>query len=341
MDNATFVIQEREPNFGNITTKTTTVKIPHKTVSLAIDTKTPLDCIQEPFRPTKVNQSLNDLSKKYAYVWYATSNPYFCSAIVALKYLKKLRNGTNLKVDYVLTYSKADSLNTNLMNQWKANGGILRNFDGLGQYLNNGYYKKCLQKFRAMLLFEYQRVIIMDSDGIANHNLDPLFHIPFPQGIKIAAPQGWWFENQGYDIGHNGQQIAIITSILLVIEPDQNLFNQMASYFGKRRPQSNREFFDMDIINHELSKNGKILVLPKFYGALNSEFELDKSGKAKSKPCKNFDLAQYIHWTAIGKPWSFTTSKYVKKHEEVIQPLIKTWFRLAFETCPRIVQNHA
>ena len=38
----------------------------------------------------------------------------------------------------------------------------------------------------------------MDSDGLALKSLDHLFTIRMPKGVKIAAPQGYWFENQGF-----------------------------------------------------------------------------------------------------------------------------------------------
>lgn len=327
--------RESIPTKTNSSTQSETKPNPNPNIPKPVmQTKLALNCIQNTF--PSLNTTTNTLDT-FAYVWYATSNSYFCSAIVAMKHLQKLRKGSDLKVDFVLTYSKGDLLKPELIDQWKSNGGILREFDGLAQYLHHGYYKKCLQKFRAMLLFEYKRVIIMDSDGIANHNLDPLFFVPFPKGIKIAAPQASWFENQGFAKGNHGQPIAMITSILLVIEPTQELFDQMEPYFGKKHPRNNKEYFDMDIINDVLTKNDQMLVLPKFYGTLNSEYGLGGRNPYYAK-CKNFDMVQYLHWTAIGKPWTYKESKYVNGHEEVIKPLIRTWYQMAHETCPWLVK---
>ena len=158
------------------------------------------DCTQKPFPPVNASQISKSMDRKFAYVWYATDNIYLCSALVAMKQLKNLRKSTNLRIDYVLIFSNEDFLDarSKLLDAWVANGGIIQEFEPLGQYLKSGYYKKCLQKFHAMLLFEYSRVIIMDSDGIANHDLDPLFLIPFPQNVSLAAPMGYWFKNHGY-----------------------------------------------------------------------------------------------------------------------------------------------
>ena len=115
----------------------------------------------------------------------------------------------------------------------------------------------------------------------------------------------------------------------------------MQSYFGKRRPwEPKLEYFDMDIINDHLSMNDQILVLPKFYGTLDSDFESAETVlKSKIKMCKNFDRVQYLHWSAIGKPWYHSESSYVQKHEEVIRPLVQTWYRLTRESCPWMIKN--
>ena len=41
----------------------------------------------------------------------------------------------------------------------------------------------------------------MDSDGLANANIDHLFFLPFPENIFMAAPQGYWFGKDGVTIG--------------------------------------------------------------------------------------------------------------------------------------------
>ena len=199
---------------------------------------------------------------------------------------------------------------------------------------------------------EYQRVIIMDSDGLANHNLDHLFFVPFPQGISMAAPQGYWFNNDGFVLGGQdnknciGGEIhkrplyyAVITSILLLIEPNEDLFKTVEEYFGKWMPNGKkRQYFDMDIINNRLVCNGELLVLPKHYGTLNSEYISSEKLSQKFKVCKDFDQVQYLHFSGLGKPWSHQLSSYQNRYENEAKPLIQTWFKLAKETCPWIVK---
>lgn len=59
----------------------------------------------------------------------------------------------------------------------------------------------------------------------------------------------------------------------------------------------------MDILNHEFACKHEILVLPKIYGTLDSEFYPPDPLSSKLSKCKNFSRAQYIHFSARGKPW--------------------------------------
>merc|ERR1719362_992391 len=115
-------------------------------------------------------------------------------------------------------------------------------------------------KFNSILLSEYKRVIFMDSDGLANANLDHLFFLPFPENIFMAAPQGYWFGKDGVTIGQpenycigdlstSPDMFGVISSILLVIEPNQALYDTLQKYFGAwiyKGGKKSRQYFDMD-----------------------------------------------------------------------------------------------
>ena len=88
-------------------------------------------------------------------------------------------------------------LNKDMLEMWKQEGGILRNFSTLSSHLHDSYYQGCYEKLYVFRLKEYARVIIMDADGLAANNLDHLFWLIMPYGIQIAAPQGYWFPNEG------------------------------------------------------------------------------------------------------------------------------------------------
>ena len=148
---------------------------------------------------------------KFAYAWYVTSKQYLCSAIVALKTLKLARGQTETpgNVDFVLLISKAHGLEANgahMINNWNELGGVVKYFnESLDFHLTSDYYKSCYNKFLSFLLFDYDRVVYMDADGLPLRSMDNLFHIQFPPGVEMAAPQAYWLNNNGIvDVDHHG-----------------------------------------------------------------------------------------------------------------------------------------
>ena len=104
-------------------------------------------------------------------------------------------------VNYVLIFSEeyrnSNTTHQSLFDDWTKEGGSLRTFPSLELFLIEDGYRGCLEKFYAFLLTDYDRVIAMDTDGFPNSNLDHLFWLPMPKGIELAAPQGYWFSNEG------------------------------------------------------------------------------------------------------------------------------------------------
>ena len=92
----------------------------------------------------------------------------------------------------------------------------------------------------------------------------------------------------------------------------------------------------MDILNQRLACKGEMLVIPKHYGTLNSEYIKNENLAKKMKTCKDFQQVKYMHFSGAGKPWSYFGVKlnaYLDKYEEDAKPLVKKWFELADETC--------
>ena len=83
------------------------------------------------------------------------------------------------------------------MQTWQDGGGLLRNFTSLKAGVKDLYYRATYQKFHAFLLTDFARVVVMDADGFPLKNLDHLFFVKFPPGVKVAAPQAYWFSNKG------------------------------------------------------------------------------------------------------------------------------------------------
>ena len=129
--------------------------------------------------------------------------------------------------------------------------------------------------------------------------------------------------------------------MLLLIEPNEGLFDIVKNYFGSwifKNGKKVRQYFDMDIINQRLACHGQLVVLPKHYGTLNSEYLKSAKLSDKMRPCKNFSQVQFLHFSELGKPWSHHLSNYVGLYEDQVQPLIQTWFKTAKEICPESIK---
>ena len=78
----------------------------------------------------------NNRKLRFAYVWYATNPTYFCSALISLRLLKRIRECDPSRfphpVDYVLVHSEEDVMGEDgiaLLRMWKQEGGKAREFD--------------------------------------------------------------------------------------------------------------------------------------------------------------------------------------------------------------------
>eukprot|EP00095_Tigriopus_kingsejongensis_P011607 snap_masked-scaffold859_size87536-processed-gene-0.0 protein:Tk11607 transcript:snap_masked-scaffold859_size87536-processed-gene-0.0-mRNA-1 annotation:"hypothetical protein DFA_03248" len=289
----------------------------------------------------------------FAYVWYISQPHYLCSALVSLKRLKSMRSKTSFPypVDYVMVYTAEDPLDSpsdHLVKKWEAEGGKRVEFPSLKKHIANAYYRTSLQKFYAFQLIQYSRVVAMDADGVALNNLDHLFLLKFPENVSIAAPQGYWFQNEGVFAGNGdnckGVVFPVITTILLVVEPSLELFQRVRPYFGQRRPESHQEFFDMDIIQKEFNcLHNEVFVLPKMYGTLDSDFYPNYTILNNYRKCLDFSKVQYMHFTHQGKPWTHRSDWSKNQYQLGTHPnasrMFTTWFREAHATCPSLIAS--
>ncbi len=206
--------------------------------------------------------------------------------------------------------------------KWVSNGGKLRGFNfSLEQRLREqrrrskqgDYYRGSLHKFLAFLLHDaYDRVVVMDADGVAINHLDRLFTVRMPPGVAVAAPQAYWVEGYGskmWDPDHcpgkysttcrcsvwshaarclliKGHLTMAVTSALLVVKPSPQLFARMQRHFGLTRRLSKMENFDMDIVNIEFTCSGELLVLPKAYCTLDAEYAVGSELNRRTEKCR-------------------------------------------------------
>ena len=105
-----------------------------------------------------------------------------------------------------------------------------------------------------------------------------------------------------------------------------------------------RQLFDMDILNMELACKNKVLVLPKMYGTLDSEFLMGSNLRGKMAKCREFDHVRYLHFSGYGKPWQYGDTPrrilgYIQLFDVKVQGLIFKWFQLTSKTCPWMVPD--
>lgn len=88
----------------------------------------------------------------------------------------------------------------------------------------------------------------------------------------------------------------------------------------------------------EFSCRKEILILPKQYGTLDSEYALSDLSSRLAE-CKNFSEVQYIHFTIQGKPWSYAHSQegFLSAFDPEAASVIRRWFVHAHQSCPWIV----
>ena len=234
-----------------------------------------------------------------------------------------------------------------ILPKWSEYGGLLRPINrSLKHHSANFYYRGSFHKFFAFLLYDsFDRVLVMDADGIPVTTMDHLFLLPLPENVSLAAPQGYWFDSFGGEFRDKshcpGQLTMAVTSILLLAVPSRELFLRVEKHLGsiwRHAVTKQRENYDMDIINIEFTCKGEILVLPKMYGTLNSEYSTRDPLSQRVSRCKNFSRVQYMHFSGDGKPWSKRRSidSYRSFYTKEVADLYVEWHEAAKEVCPHM-----
>ena len=99
----------------------------------------------------------------------------------------------------------------------------------------------------------------------------------------------------------------------------------------------------MDILNQEFSCQREVLVLPKMYGTLDSEYFNGHSKLSfRFSMCKNFSEVQYLHFSGQGKPWTSAElhmDNFLARYNDETKEVVERWFFHAQATCPWLVPN--
>lgn len=114
----------------------------------------------------------------------------------------------------------------------------------------------------------------------------------------------------------------------MLVKPSEKLYGQVQNYFGQWH--KNLQLYDMDILNLHFACRERILVLPKHYATLNSEYLVDSELSGKVAKCKEIKKVAYMHFSGLGKPWQHAENVqiYVQRYQMQIRHLIWLWIKI-------------
>ena len=190
----------------------------------------------------------------YAYVFYATSDPYACSVLVNIHRLQRLFITTipihvlvtpDVSTPYLFAF-RASNITLHIQQPPPLSGG-----------LHGGYYGDCLLKLLAFKLHVLspglERVLAFDANQLILRNLNALFTGLPPVGL--AAPRAYWLAKD------------YLASTFLMITLSDRLWKTVETALGEL--ESNE--FDMDLVNKVLGND--VMMLSGEYVTLNSHWE--------------------------------------------------------------------
>ncbi|KAH6957649.1 alphaN-acetylglucosamine transferase [Ilyonectria sp. MPI-CAGE-AT-0026] len=263
-----------------------------------------------------------------AYVFYATQDAYACSIMVNVLLLKTIFH-TRYRIVVLVSHEVSEQYHSSL----QALGATVVEEEPMPLHPDSiSYYHGCLLKLAAFRMHEIdprlRRVLVLDSDQLILQSLDHLFDYP---PADFLAPSAYWIDD------------SCLSSTLMLIQPSRELWGLV------RRAMANisSQQYDMDLINvlfHDPSVR-----LPGSYVTLNSHWE-DKnlpswfeSKSTLESLASDWDLyslylqAHVIHFTAVGKPWTYDMDTVQRMKPYAHDLLLKQWERwrsVALVTCP-------
>jgi alpha-N-acetylglucosamine transferase len=171
----------------------------------------------------------------------------------------------------------------------------LRNAKG-----SNPYYANVMVKLRIFQLFEYDRIIFMDSDMMIRQNLDHLFYT-LPKDVHLAASRVT--DTQKIDS-------RVFCSCFIVLTPTTKIWDRIMAYYKQNDGGYLKEnLLDMDLLNKEFGSD--VILLPGTYAMLTSIWE-DKMDQRS--PQETNEMYQQL----VGKPTNVTTKDAIYEEAKVL-----------------------
>lgn len=242
-------------------------------------------------------------SARFAYAFYATDDRYAVAAAVAALALHRL--GVPADTDIVILHHGVG-------------GGLLRSLRKLGihtvavdplPFAESGYFEHAFTKLRVLQLLQFERVIFLDADSLPLRPIDNLFKDDWDGAI--AAPPAYWLP-----------ETRLATTALFAFKPSPRLFERAARFLPDARV---RRLYDMDVVN--LAFADDLHWLPAEYLCLNAEYADSSNPTYFGDPTVSFARVRMIHFSDLGKPWSYTPQTVRRMRPRAHAPFHEIWRR--------------
>lgn len=268
-------------------------------------------------------------SEEFAYVFYATDNVYACSAMINVHRLKNL-----FKTRHPIYLLASKGVSGPYKAAFRERYGV-RVIEHEPPPVPGGfsrYYRDVMLKLVSFSLHRWapdvRRIIVLDADQLLLRSLDELF-IRVPEDVEMTAARAYWVPEE-----------LVATTAMMMVSLSERLWARVESALVNLASDT----YDMDLINTEFA--GEMLLLPDKFLALNSHWETgvvpawsDHTVLVDPLTSIFAEDVYVLHFTALGKPWSFTV-KNVRKLRPEAHPLFAEqfflWRTAAKHVCPAL-----
>ena len=160
------------------------------------------------------------------------------------------------------------------------------------------YWKETFFKLVVVSCIEFEKIVLLDSDMLIQHNIDQLFDEPHMSGVMagVSVRPEWTDFNSG----------------MLVIEPDMDIYQQLINSIIpaiKSRRAQGLSAGDQDVFHYMYPDwyHNKRLILSETYNCLWGYINM----VCIVEHCKPNDI-NIIHFIGKKKPWEYSKWHWVK-----------------------------
>lgn len=202
------------------------------------------------FVPAPTTNPLFQRKTPFAYVFYATSDEYACSALVNIQRLKGFHTPHRI---YALVTSEVSREYTQRMEEYNVTVSVTP--PPPHPHAKHNSKEKSLLKLLAFKMHHIQRdlkrVIVLDADQYIYHPLDSLFALP---SVDLAAPRAYWKGNHQ------------ISTTLMVISLSDRVWTKVEEGIKNLK----ETWYDTDLVQDLFEET--VLMLPGQYAMIDQHF---------------------------------------------------------------------